>query len=85
MPYGNNMETCADYNQEYIRQRMDGAPIDRNLIIITEPMIIDCLNELMPSGDEGKYARMVKLDIKTVKYLKMEYRCKFFVSLGFQS
>lgn len=67
---------CADYNQEYIRQRMAGAPVDRNVVIITESMIVDCLNELMPKGDEGKYARLVKLDIKTVTFLKMEYRCE---------
>lgn len=73
---GNEEPACSDYNQEYIRQRMDGAPVDRNLVIITEPMIIDCLNELLPKGEEGKYARMVKLDINTVTYLKMEYRCK---------
>lgn len=70
---------CADINQEFIRQRMDGAPVDRKLIMITEAMIIDCLNELLPKGEEGKYARMVKLDITKVTYLKMEYRCKDFI------
>jgi len=101
------MVRCIETELE--RQEYEEAPVDINRWPITIKLILDCINEQLPSGEEGKvfkkvfiillpshlhhqandshslkqsfmsfqYARMVKVNIRTVPHLKIEYKCKF--------
>jgi hypothetical protein len=46
------MGKCIE--SELDRQKYDEAPVDINKWPITEKLVLDCINEQLPSGEEGK-------------------------------